>query len=670
MTRQPTGRHYKLTGYLLLWLAGLLLLVQGQAVRASVTTASVPGGLQSPQWTLDLPSRLCPNSTTGDTDCHFSSPVIADVDGDGYDEIVVATNRGHVLAVNHDGTVLWNRDVAPAFGMAPGTQQIASSPAVADIDGDSLPEIVVGTGTTRADVCTQGGMIVLEHDGAVKPGWPVLAQDVYIEPNGCADTIFATPALADLDGDGDMEIIASSFDKRIYAWHHDGTPVQGFPPASYLMSFRPDLGLEAWLADTIWSSPSVGLVDGDGSLDIITGSDEGLFEGIDDWSCPYRPPGGAPADYCGGTLYGLGARGQFLENFPRHIHEVIDSTPALADVDGDGQVEIFVGTGTYYYRDSPDHPTLGFRVYGLDGQGNDLPGWEGGKAVGSGVPASPSIGDITGDGKPNIVVASGYLEKKLYAWHSNGQPVAGFPMLPVDHFKQTLADFNVGTGFVLADVDGDTANEILFVQGWNVTIVDGNGTQITAAEFPTTERPIYVTGGTLINTPAVGDIDRDGRLELIAQNSQLTVWELPASTPRAAWPMFKHDAARTGNATLVSLYVAPNPIHQMIAVDQGLVRIPVEISSKGQQVVFSWEATIVEGTTARPEPTSGVATGTTTIFVEVDSHNLELGRNDVAILVVSGTVAGEAMNGSPLSVPITVTGVEVLTSRFLPLILH
>ena len=71
----------------------------------------------------------------------------------------------------------------------------------------------------------------------------------------------------------------------------------------------------------------------------------------------------------------------------------------------------------------------------------------------------PSIGDITGDGKPNIVVAAS--DKRLYAWHINGQPVAGFPMTPRTHRNTVLDDYNVGMGFILADYSGDGKMEII-----------------------------------------------------------------------------------------------------------------------------------------------------------------------------------------------------------------
>ena len=159
------------SGYTII-LALMLVMLFSMAPRASAEGETIEQliGLQTAKWSLALPSRVCPDSTTN---CLKSSPAIANIDNDDYSEIVVATNKGHVLVVNHDGSVLWNVDLAPAFGMAPGTQHINASPAVADIDNDGRAEIVVATGTIYPSVCTQGGIIVLEHNGAVKPGLAV-----------------------------------------------------------------------------------------------------------------------------------------------------------------------------------------------------------------------------------------------------------------------------------------------------------------------------------------------------------------------------------------------------------------------------------------------------------------------------------------------------------------
>ena len=655
----------------LLFFVCTLILVSTTINSYAVSIQDISGEQIEPAWRCGLTSNnLSCSNLSQDVTGHKPAPVLADMNDDDVLDVVVVTKYGRIIAITHSdnseyGIKLFDVDTAPAFGMAGNSQMIESSPAVADIDNDGLPEVVVGAGRPDSNTCYKGGVIVLEHDGSVKPNWPILTTDFDIPPTNCPDPAYSSPALGDLDNDGDMEIVTASFDKRIYAWHHDGTPVAGFPPNS---KHYTELGwpiLVGRLADTIWGSPVLADFTGNGYLDIIIGTDEGNFDETwtgnpGAWVCPYEPPAVAPwvPGYCGGTMYGLDRFGNPLPGFPIKTLETMQSTPAVYDVDEDGDPEIFMGTGSWYYYNSPDHPTYGFRIFGWDHQGNELPGWSGGKVLGDVAPAAPAVGDIDGDGDPEIVAVA--MDKKLYAWHHTGASVSGFPMTPRDHTGQAY-HYNVGHGLILADYTGNGAMDIFVTTSWSLTIVDGNGDQLTTTSYPQPNGPLYFAHGTLSNIPAIGDVDGDGELELVANNSNLYVWNLPGSG-EADWPMFKQNAARTGQAAVSVLAVSPDSAVVLSDIDSpNLIKRTILITNPGTGSI-TWSTASSRPGWAAVSPTSGTVDNETDIAtVTINPAGRDLGDHHVTVTVSGGNVAG-----SPQTVDFILRVVPEVERTYLP----
>jgi hypothetical protein len=666
MINQPLFR--KIT--LFCALAALILILSDKETAIATTqpdtneTVTVVNNQVAPKWKTAVPSRDC----GGHNNCHPSSAAVADLTGDGRLELIVASNNGRVLAYTNNSSglqLLWQIDLAPHFGMAAGSQRIHSSPAIADLNGDGSLEIVIGAGSTAmVNDQTKGGVIVLNANGTVKANWPKLSADENA-PTGNPDTVYATPALGDLTGDGQLEIVATGFDKRIYVWRHDGSLLPGFPIDSYhLQRFPGWANLQGRLADTIWSSPALADMTGDGYLDIVFGTDEGNFDdrwggNSGGWSCPYATPPGWAEGYCGGAIYAIDRMGNILPGFPIYKLQIFQSTPVLYDATQNGRPEIFIGTGTFYNTDA------GHRFYALDADGNDLPGWAGGKAVGGNVPGSPAIGDITGDGQPEIVVAA--MDRKLYAWRLDGSTVPGFPMTPRDQTGNGYTH-NVGSAPILADYTGDGKMEIFLTTGWSITVVNGQGQQLTTTSNPP-NAPFYFAEGLLQNTPVVADLNNNGRLELITFNSHLYVWELSPASSQADWPMFKGNPVRTGHPAQPFMDVTPGSLtalHKWL--DPSNIQKQIKIRNTGSGS-FSWQAVETPDRIVLAGY-HGNVNGETGVLATINTSGLEIGTHNLGHIVIEATFEGQPLPNSPLMIPVTVRVVEEIHDVYLPVVVR
>jgi hypothetical protein len=146
-------------------------------------------------WNLDgEPLQGWPVETGGPLN---SSPVLGDIDDDGYLEVVVVgTNQ--IWAWNYNGSPVTNFPIAISRTDPAGT--LRSAPILGDVDGDGAVDIVAGT--------PQGLLVTYDRFGEPLDGWPL----------ACAGAIGASPTLADLDGDDDIELLAGDAAGWMNVW--------------------------------------------------------------------------------------------------------------------------------------------------------------------------------------------------------------------------------------------------------------------------------------------------------------------------------------------------------------------------------------------------------------------------------------------------------------------
>jgi hypothetical protein len=238
-----------------------------------------------------------------------SSPVLADLDGDNRNELILAGSDGFVHALRPNGSELpgWpvRGDQPPLHtgGRAFTSGEVSAdvggailgSVAVGDANHDGLPEVYAADMEGRVYGWRADGSRFFSREsnpafsGRPLPGQPFV--NPRYAPPGQAELhrtehgFIGSPVLADLDGDGRQEVIAAAMDRHLYAWHLDGSSVGGFPvlvvdPAKVLsvdpqteqVTFKPGSG--ARMQGAIVDTPAVADLSGNPRPEIVVGTTE------------------------------------------------------------------------------------------------------------------------------------------------------------------------------------------------------------------------------------------------------------------------------------------------------------------------------------------------------------------------------------------------------------
>ncbi len=572
-------------------------------VRGGVVVSGVVEGRSPARWTLEVGrgeqpgswERVAEGRSTGRKPVRLGKVAAASLGHAGYTlRLQAVDSNGNVGEDRAYFRSLRDESLERAFPKALGTSGEAS-PTLANLAGSRAREIVLAT--------SDGLLHVLDgKTGRDVPGWPKRMRSsgyqVVSKAIGPVRRGFlGTPAVGDVAGDAKPELVVTGLDGRVYVWDRRGRAHRGFPRSIGIRRPAEDGRLDA----AIYSSPALADLDRDGKLDIVAGA----------------------ADQ---RIYAWKGNGAFVPGWPVLARDVgndktkILSSPAIGDIDGDGSPDVVEGTAEAY----GSTPATSGRVYAFSASGKLKPGWpvqpsalaaDSIPIAGEGVPVSPALADVDGDGKDEVAVAAFTGQPELY--RGNGERVGG-PAVSPAHFNTVLRGarsrasapaalalganqafgrtrpggplrffgglvdtrlaaaqlspsaklefqhllggwdarsgdwlagfpapiegWQVASGPAVADVDGDGDSEV---------IAGSSGYLLHAFREDGTEPRGWPkqTGGWLLASPAVGDVDGDGHNEVVAvtREGYLFAWDTPTKAGVAQeWPSFRHDALNTG----------------------------------------------------------------------------------------------------------------------------
>jgi hypothetical protein len=482
----------------------------------------------------------------------YSSPAVADLDGDGSPE-VIGSAYSIVVLDGKSGALLW-RTASGHDRSEPAASNVGRTwpgIVVADLQADGDLEIVTAHG---------GGYVaVYNAEGYFEPGWPQ-------RPTGGPE--LRGLSVSDLDGDGRLEVIVTgAVSQPANTWVYSTTGI--------LLSGWPQLSDDSGYAHGVFNAnAAAGDLDGDGKIELVVPSDVHYI-------AAYDPDGSQiPAHSMYGgkgwgkvgawespeiELRGWGTCDTGDDRAERYRANFAHGAAAIADVDGNGTLEVVV-TGNMYDCAGASYPSqyTALFIFNADRSRFVLNPFDWSiPAVDTGAPLSedyglienaqpnPVLADLDGDGIMEMLFAS--YDGRLHAFWLDRSEHGSWPFQVYDPAE---GFFRFASEPAVADLNGDGKAEVIFAswveKGSGATgklhVLDYLGNPLHEVDLPPAFSGDW--NGALA-APTLADIDGDPDLEVVLNTvaSGLVAYDLPG-TPGAQvlWGTGRGNERRDGLA--------------------------------------------------------------------------------------------------------------------------
>ncbi len=447
---------------------------------------------------------------------YSAAPRFVDIDGDGDLDVLAGDQLGEIVLLRNTGT-----RTSPAFASASlnpfGLTSVAgyASPALADVDGDGDLDALVGD--------AQGNVQFFRNTGsAISPTFATASAN----PFGLSDVgTYATASLADVDGDGDLDACVGDDDGDLALFANTGgatSPAFAAPvTAAFGIAYVGPAVASAW-----------GDLDGDGDLDLVVGNYVGetyLLANVQG-SKP-SPRFDAPS----ANPFGLADVG-------------VSSAPRFADLDGDGDLDGFVGASsgaTYFFPNSGSATNAAF--------GNASAGSFGLGSVGA--DSTPAFGDLDGDGDLDALVGSAAGDLDLFA-NDGSATSPDFASVMVNPFGLTPPGPSASPALVDVDGDGDL-DALVGVSSGDLVFFRNTGSATSPAFASASTNPFGLADVGSDAAPAFADLDGDGAPDAYVGNAAGAVVEFHNTGSRTSPAFVESGGDPLGVASSAASSIQP-----------------------------------------------------------------------------------------------------------------